>query len=115
MALVLDRGEIATPEDVAAFEGVSLTFFSTGPSSSRVPFIGRAHELQGNLDHMGRVEYGATSCYYCSFEGDLSDGGERDLEPFRVPLGFSFEPKAGERVMVQVPLERGVSFGGVVR
>ena len=115
VTLVLDRGEIATAKDVAGFAGVDLTLLSTGPSSSRVPFSGRPYQLQGKLDRMGRIEFGAIRCSNWSFAGDPTDGGKRGLEPFLVPLDFSFEPKAGERVTVQVPLERGVSFGGVVR
>lgn len=114
VTLRLALEDIATKEETAALEGKPFRLHSLGPSDSG-PFSGSAYTNDGQVDAQGRIVFRGIRPYnweVWNLSGGFSD--HLDVDPFRVADGFEFEPKPGQRIVVDVPMERGNLFLGKV-
>ncbi|MCP5020176.1 MAG: carboxypeptidase regulatory-like domain-containing protein [bacterium] len=114
VTLRLDLDDIATQDEIAALEGDVLALSSTGSSSQNGFFSGSPFEREQKLNREGKAVFQGLSTYDWSEGHSMPTSEHQNLAPFRIKPGFHFEPSPGERVVIDVPMMRGLELQGVV-
>ncbi len=114
VTLRLDLDDIATQDEIVALEGDVLVLSSTGSSSQNGFFSGSPYERRQQFNREGKAVFQGLSTYDWSEGHSTPTSEHQDLAPFRIKPGFHFEPSPGERVVIDVPMMRGLELQGVV-
>jgi hypothetical protein len=113
VTLQLALNGIATVQEIAALEGDVFHIDSMGSAQSGFS-SGRSHQKQSEIGSGGKATFRGLAAWSWGLGRDGANSKHQDLAPFRVAPNFKFEPSPGERVVIEVPMERGQVLDGAV-